>query len=237
MNVFPEFSSNLLEFLLPDGVISSECLGDFCDLPLVGEEKMVAKDYSAKRLSEFSMGRACARSALSRLGFNNPSIPTGVNREPLWPKGIRGSIAHCEGYVAAAVAFDYQFKAIGIDAEPNSPIESEVHSLIMGKKELSHVGELNDALPNIHWDKLLFSAKESVYKAWFPTHKTWLDFSDCEIAFFLDAQCLGKHPDDLIFGRYCARLIGLKRPFSYDGEWMFVPKRNLLMTAIASPLR
>ena len=72
----------------------------------------------------------------------------------------------------------------------------------MGKKELSHVGELNDALPNIHWDKLLFSAKESVYKAWFPTHKTWLDFSDCEIAFFLDAQCLGKHPDDLISVSY-----------------------------------
>ena len=37
------------------------------------------------------------------------------------------------------------------------------------------------AQPDVAWDRLLFSAKESIYKAWFPLTRTWLDFTDCEL--------------------------------------------------------
>jgi 4'-phosphopantetheinyl transferase EntD len=32
-----------------------------------------------------------------------------------------------------------------------------------------------------NWDRLLFSAKEAVYKAWFPLVGEWLDHQDAEI--------------------------------------------------------
>ena len=31
------------------------------------------------------------------------------------------------------------------------------------------------------WDRLLFSAKESVYKAWFPLARCWLGFEDVTV--------------------------------------------------------
>jgi 4'-phosphopantetheinyl transferase EntD len=34
----------------------------------------------------------------------------------------------------------------------------------------------------VHWDRLLFSAKESVYKAWFPLANRWLGFEDAVLA-------------------------------------------------------
>ena len=58
----------------------------------------------------------------------------------------------------------------------------------MSKKEIKQMGELTCSQPNISWDRLTFSAKESVYKAWFPTYGKWLDFTDCEVMFYLDSH-------------------------------------------------
>ena len=40
------------------------------------------------------------------------------------------------------------------------------------------------ALPggDVSWDRLLFSAKESVYKAWYPRERSWLGFEDADVA-------------------------------------------------------
>ena len=40
---------------------------------------------------------------------------------------------------------------------------------------------LTGAQPDIAWERLLFSAKESIYKAWFALTRTWLDFTGCEL--------------------------------------------------------
>ncbi|MET7657898.1 4'-phosphopantetheinyl transferase superfamily protein [Streptomyces sp. NPDC005373] len=37
--------------------------------------------------------------------------------------------------------------------------------------------------PGVHWDTLLFSTKESVFKAWFPLMGSWLDFTDARLHF------------------------------------------------------
>ena len=36
-------------------------------------------------------------------------------------------------------------------------------------------------MPGICWDRLLFSAKESVYKTWFPLARCWLDFESADV--------------------------------------------------------
>ena len=38
----------------------------------------------------------------------------------------------------------------------------------------------------LHWDRILFCAKEATYKAWFPLTKRWLGFEDAHIVFDLD---------------------------------------------------
>ena len=43
------------------------------------------------------------------------------------------------------------------------------------------------ALPGgLHWDRILFCAKEATYKAWFPLTQRWLGFEDAHITFDVD---------------------------------------------------
>ncbi len=43
------------------------------------------------------------------------------------------------------------------------------------------------ALPaGLHWDRILFCAKEATYKAWYPVTKRWLGFEDAHIVFSVD---------------------------------------------------
>lgn len=72
------------------------------------------------------------------------------------------------------------------------------------------MGELTCSQPNISWDRLTFSAKESVYKAWFPTYGKWLDFTDCEVMFYLDSHRPNNQPKELVVGRYHAQLLKSK---------------------------
>jgi 4'-phosphopantetheinyl transferase EntD len=47
--------------------------------------------------------------------------------------------------------------------------------------ERARLGELAAAAPGVCWDRVLFSAKESVYKAWFPLARRWLDFTEADV--------------------------------------------------------
>jgi 4'-phosphopantetheinyl transferase EntD len=67
-------------------------------------------------------------------------------------------------------------------------------------------------------ERLLFSAKESVYKAWFPLTRRWLDFTETEVTF------------DRI-GRACTAKLLVPAPLSeMRGRWMSA--RGLLATAV-----
>ena len=86
----------------------------------------------------------------------------------MWPAGIRGSMTHCAGYAAAAVGPISRISAIGIDAEPDAPLPDGVLDLVATAAERDRLA-VTPRKPDIpHWDRLLFSAKEAVYKAWFP---------------------------------------------------------------------
>ena len=109
------------------------------------------------------------------------AIPRGPRGEPVWPPGIAGSITHCPGYCAAAVAPSHVAAAIGIDAEVDAALPAGVLDMIAGTDERRWIeARAGDGL---HWDRLLFSAKESVYKAWFPIMRRWLDFEAVHVRF------------------------------------------------------
>ncbi len=166
--------------ILPASVSIWESFGSMPDAALLPEEEVLLERAVEKRRLEFAMGRTCARRALARLGFRTAPIMRGSNREPLWPEGIVGSITHCPGYCAAAVAGSSDLLAIGIDAEEHATIPDGSLDAVASEEEREHLGRLPSG---IHWDRLLFSAKESVFKAWWPLHRKWLGFEDARIEF------------------------------------------------------
>jgi 4'-phosphopantetheinyl transferase EntD len=147
--------------------------------PLYPEEELLVACAVPKRRREFASSRTCARRALARIGIGSFPILSASSRAPIWPSGVVGSITHCDSYTAAAVCSDNQFRSIGIDAEVNHPLPDGTADLIASPGERAPLKELLD--PAICWDRLLFSAKESIFKAWSPLSTGWLDFLQAEV--------------------------------------------------------
>ncbi|WP_299558639.1 4'-phosphopantetheinyl transferase [uncultured Mycolicibacterium sp.] len=175
----------LLSGLLPPVVVAAELRSDPPDLaPLPEEEPLIARSV-AKRRNEFLGARYCARRALAELGLPPVPILKGEKGEPCWPDGIVGSLTHCEGYRGAAVARRTEVRSVGIDAEPHDVLPNGVLDAISLPAERAELA----ALPGrLHWDRILFCAKEATYKAWFPLTRRWLGFEDAHITFTVEAD-------------------------------------------------
>jgi 4'-phosphopantetheinyl transferase EntD len=213
--------------ILPEEVVAVETRGDPVDVVLFPDEEAVLGRAVEKRRREFTTARDCAHRALRGLGLPPQPVLSGARGEPCWPAGIVGSITHCDGYRACAVARATEQLTIGIDAEPNRPLPEGVLAAIARVEELAHVRELARIAPTVHWDRLLFSAKESVYKAWFPLARQSLGFEDASLTI------------DPRRGAFSARLLvpgpvtvegGLAR---LDGRWL--ARDGLVVTAITLP--
>jgi 4'-phosphopantetheinyl transferase EntD len=171
--------------VIPDGlgVEAEDCFDDPPGLPMWPEEAAIVAGAVAVRRSEFTTVRHCARTALARLGVPAGPILPGARGAPIWATGVVGSMTHCRGYRAAAVARASDAAAIGIDAEPHVPLPSGVERLVARAGESDHLRQLAALDDTVHWDTLLFSAKECLYKVWFPLMGEWLGFEQAEIQF------------------------------------------------------
>jgi 4'-phosphopantetheinyl transferase EntD len=172
----------VLERILPAGVAVVARRDDPPDAGLLGGEAEIVAGAVEKRRREFGTARACARDALGQLGIPPQEILSGSRGEPLWPRGVVGSITHCEGYRACAVARRSDFAAIGIDAEVDAALPDGLLGDIALTEERQALAALAREDPGPSWDRLLFSIKESVYKAWFPLAGRWLGFEDARVA-------------------------------------------------------
>ncbi|MGW6444337.1 4'-phosphopantetheinyl transferase family protein [Lentzea sp. NPDC055074] len=211
----------MLEQLFPATIAVAERFNDDEPVELFPEEEAQLGNAVPKRRFEFSTVRACAREAMRALDVAPAAILPGPKREPLWPEGVVGSLTHCAGYRAAALAMNTDFETIGIDAEPHKPAPDGVLGAIAIPAEIGRMAGLQAADPKICWDRLLFSAKESTYKAWFPLTRRWLGFEDADIT--LD-------PD----GTFHSRVLLPDTPITgFDGRWLV--QGDLLVTAIAVP--
>ena len=171
----------MISEILPAVVASAEAFDDPADAALFPAEEALIARAVQKRRREFATGRHCARAALGGLGIAPVPILPGQGGAPQWPPGIVGSITHCAGYRAAAVARAGEVVTIGLDAEPAQWLPAEVLGLVALPDERDRLLDLARAEPDSCWDRLLFSAKESVYKAWFPLARRWLGFADADI--------------------------------------------------------
>jgi 4'-phosphopantetheinyl transferase EntD len=172
----------MIEQILPPPVMAAESFGDDPDAALFPEEQTIIANAVESRRREFATGRACAHAALARLGQFAGAVLRGPNGAPQWPGGVVGSITHCVGYRAAAVALMKDVASLGVDAEPDEPLPDHgMLNLIASHKERVRLAELAARVPGTNWDRLLFSAKESVYKMWFPLTQRWLGFESADV--------------------------------------------------------
>ncbi|GII96961.1 4'-phosphopantetheinyl transferase family protein [Sinosporangium siamense] len=224
--------AGLLGALLPSAAASYELFHDAVDPDLHPEARLFPDEEAAiaraveRRRHEFVTVRVCARRALATLGFGPVPVVPGEARAPIWPPGIVGSMTHCKGYRACVVAWDHELATVGIDAEPAGPLPDGVLEAVSLPEERTRIKRLKAADATVPWEKLLFSAKEAVYKAWFPLQRRWLGFEEADIAF---------HPD----GTFSARLlvpgpvVGGETLPGFTGRWL--AGQGLVLTVIAHP--
>jgi len=215
--------------LLPAGVAAAEAYDDPPDARLFPAEEVAVARAVAKRRREFTTGRHLARRALDELGMAPTALPSGPRGEPVWPAGTVGSITHCDGYRGAAAARGAVLLSVGIDAEPNEPLQVGVLESVSLAAERDRVADLLRREPAVCWDRLLFSIKESVYKAWFPVTRRWLDFAEADVTV------------DPAAGTFRARVL-VQPPILSDGRLLtcftgrWLARRGLVLAAVALPV-
>ncbi|WP_168199187.1 4'-phosphopantetheinyl transferase family protein [Pseudorhodobacter turbinis] len=129
-----------------------------------------------KRRSEFLAGRLCATVALRAAGSDGQVHRRG--RAPVWPQGFVGSISH-NATRAVAVVSSSLF-GIGVDCETwmTSQTAEEISALVLTEQDLAHIPPNADPA---HFCTVVFSAKESLYKALSDHLNDIPDFSEASI--------------------------------------------------------
>ena len=134
-----------------------------------------------KRKAEYLAGRYVATQALRSIGVNALEVPTGLHRSPIFPQSVVASITHTNSTALCAAALSENINQLGIDLETilkKSTINAIEHSIIntAEKKVLCNL-----RMPYQHAFSLTFSAKESLFKALYPSVKNYFDFGAAKL--------------------------------------------------------
>ena len=145
------------------------------ELALLAEEaySIVSPLIGVRRAS--GAARIVGRALLARLGHAACAVPRSPSGAPLWPAGVTGSFAHDQHVAVAAVALCRDVAALGIDVEPAALLPPELLDMVVTPQERQRLGD------DPYRGRLLFTAKEAVYKAAYPLDRTFLEFHDVEV--------------------------------------------------------
>ncbi len=145
--------------------------------------ELLTQKFSENRTDEFLLGRWCAHKALDEFMGESlqGSIAIGDDRSPQWPEGVVGSISHNEDVVVSLCAMGA--KGIGVDIESRGRLNERLSEKILIDEDriFLKTKSINS------WSKedfytFIFSAKESLYKALYPTVKSFFGFSEAYIS-------------------------------------------------------
>jgi 4'-phosphopantetheinyl transferase EntD len=194
--------------LFPPQVSMVAATEEMWETPVLKAEEQLISGASNKRQREFRAGRHCAHAALERLGLPRQAVLRDDHRAPIWPPGYLGSISHCRDLCIAACAALNPLFGLGLDVEPLEPLKPGVAGYIHTPEETAYLETLSPRLP----ERLLFSAKESLYKCFYPLLKVFIGFKAVRIELDIEKQRFDfrptpqskvRFPEDKVFwGRY-----------------------------------
>ena len=156
---------------------------------LLPPEQKEATQFKGRRSDHFSSGRYAARCAQIDLGLT-PSPIGKDGRVPIWPRGLVGAISHDSMYAGAMVSNG--FRGVGIDFEKSDRVQEKLFKKLFSSSEIENIRDLPNGAATI-----MFSAKESIYKAIYPILRRYVGFHEVEIkldweAKTFDVQYVGK---------------------------------------------
>lgn len=226
----------------------------FAPWPVIAEEARFAAEAPAvppeeaaevahaihRRRVEFATGRACARRALARIGVSGFLLRNDDRRSPRWPPNVVGSLTHTGevpgGYCAVVVARADRMLTVGVDAEKATELPARLWSFVLTPAEELWMRGLSPARQGL-MAKVIFSAKETYYKAQYPITRRWLGFQDVTVVLDVGRETFevelssNVSPAALSTASSTVSLGGMPRRcagrFSYDEE--------LVKTAVAVP--
>ena len=116
--------------------------------------------------------RLAAKELLGLSGISDWQLPRKHGDAPDWPPGWTGSLSHSDEYAVAALAPSSRFAGIGIDIEPAEPLPTEIRDTVICGEDV-----VDDNPDNID-GRILFCAKEAIYKAVYPVDRRFLEFRE-----------------------------------------------------------
>ncbi len=210
MTVDAEALAAVLAGLAPEGLLTGVrgiAAGDEMALMPAEAATIATTALAARRAS--GAARILARELLARLGHGATAIPRGTSGAPVWPEGITGSLAHDDEVAVAVVARAGEGATLeatlGIDVEPAEPLPREVAALV----EFPGDRLADPADPLAH--RLLFAAKEAVYKAVFPRIGKILEWEDIRVDLVTGRAVTSSRHEVEIFHARAPRIVVLAR--------------------------
>jgi enterobactin synthetase component D len=140
-----------------------------------------------KRQAEFIAGRICAQTVLKAYGIEGQGVGIGGHREPVWPPGFVGSITHNGQYAAAVACKNIALLGMGMDIETviDDDARAAMVELVVSATELAYLQQMAaSGACTLGFDRLLtivFSAKESFFKAAFAHVREYFDFDAAHV--------------------------------------------------------
>lgn len=137
----------------------------------------------ARRQAEFLAGRVCAKAILENYGHARHAIGIGSHRQPVWPSGLIGSITHSAQYAAALACPASALMGVGIDIETIVREEGRAAmiDLVVSPEEVDYLHRCGAGLDFDCLLTLVFSAKESFFKAAFAQVQAFFDFDALQL--------------------------------------------------------
>lgn len=170
-------NSHVIEVLeFDEKALSDDLSSQYADELFTDFNKAVTK-----RKAEFIAGRIACRHRLESFG-NGERVRVNSDRSPAWPEGFTGSISH-DGAIACAVVSpkDDETHSIGIDLCV-SMTDNDAVQVADNISTLEELNRFNDtSFLTMDALRLIFSSKESLYKAVYPLVKRFIDFKEVEI--------------------------------------------------------
>jgi 4'-phosphopantetheinyl transferase EntD len=159
--------------------ISAEDLGDYRPHP--DEMACLSPKATEKRRTEFFLGRLAASRALQAIGVTPRPVLKAKSREPLWQEGFVGAITHKADTACAVVAPKDMACGVGVDLESlHPPVRFSIATKVCTDREQAWLAEAPDEKDKRL--KMIFSAKEAGFKAFFPIQQIYLGYQDAELS-------------------------------------------------------
>jgi 4'-phosphopantetheinyl transferase EntD len=162
--------------LSPPGILIGHRLispGDESALSVEESATITVRTLHGRRAS--GAARIVARRLLAELGRPSCALPKVPSGAPLWPDGIVGSLAHDDRVAVAALGLRRTAGAVGVDVEPAVMLPPDMLELVATPRDLLRIAE------DPYGGRLLFTAKEAVYKAVQPLDGIFLEFHDIDV--------------------------------------------------------